>query len=563
MGKITYKNSLRFRSMAMMIGFLVLLSFLIIAYNLYIYQIMNQQIDLTLKNSLKIYTQEAEQDLNNIEAFLLNKCLNRNTIRQIQDPVDDLERYLAILELQDTFETSISTYNLMDGLFLYDSQNDIYVAKEKHSDQKENKYQIEKHMDSLIEKFNTNAQTYQNEWFSKQIGEKFFLLKMFELQNVYIGCWMQIDTVLEKLQTLSIQGDDYVLMLDAEQTVLEQNFPIDIIDTAVSSVILDNKKYKIISSEYKCSSFSFLVLRRTDNFFALLNGAGTQILLALVLSFSTSMVIWWVEIKFFFQPLNNLIDAMNQLKQGNMEISLHDKNVFDEFQILNDTFDSMTKEIKKLKIEVYEEMLNKQRAELLYLQEQINPHFLTNCMSLIRNLSIIGDNENVQKASVLVSNHIRYALATSTLTPLSKELMHVKNYEELQKMRYGDQFILTIKKQKGLEQCQVPTMLIQVFVDNAVKHQLDPNHQLNIVVEIRQEQTTLYISVWDSGEGFAPQILSQLQKHEALINDDGEHVGIYNVCQRLDILYGKQAHISFSNMDQGGAKIDIQIPVKF
>lgn len=67
---------------------------------------------------------------------------------------------------------------------------------------------------------------------------------------------------------------------------------------------------------------------------------------------------------------------MNELKSGNLEVHLSEENVFSEFQILNDTFDNMTKEIKKLKIDVYEEKLNKQQAELLYLQEQINPHFL-------------------------------------------------------------------------------------------------------------------------------------------------------------------------------------------
>ena len=133
-----------------------------------------------------------------------------------------------------------------------------------------------------------------------------------------------------------------------------------------------------------------------------LKGAGTQILLAFALIIFLSILIMWFEMKFFFWPLNKLIDAMNQLKKGNLDISMHGKSEFEEFQTLNDTFDSMTAEIKKLKIEVYEEMLKKQRTELLYLQEQINPHFLTNCMSLIRNLSLIGDNENVQKASCLL-----------------------------------------------------------------------------------------------------------------------------------------------------------------
>lgn len=543
-----------------MIGSMVLLSSLIIAYNLYLYQVMDRQIELTMKNSLEMYTQETERDLGNTEVFLLTNCLKRDIIRQIQNPNKDLERYLAMLEVQEIFETSIASYDLMEGLFLYDAENKIYIGKTKLADQQKEQELIEENMDQLIEKFNKNAQNYQNEWFSKQLGEQFFLVKMFEIQSVYVGCWIPVNTILKELKTLPIHSDDYVLMLDAEHGVLQQDFPVSTIDPEKDSIKMESKRYEIIASDYQSPSFSFTVLRRKDNFFAVLNSGGTQILLALALSFSLSMVMWWLQMKFFFWPLNKVINAMDQLKKGNLEISLHEKHVFDEFQVLNDTFDSMTREIKKLKIEVYEEILDKQRTELLYLQEQINPHFLTNCMNLIRNLSIMGENERVQNAAVLVSNHMRYALANSTLVPLEKEIRHVKNYEELQKMRYGDQFILRISQQEGLEQCQVPTMLIQVFVDNAIKHQLDPDRPLRIDLEIYRQEEKLCISVADSGDGFSEEVLGQLQKHEKLINDEGEHVGIYNVCQRLELLYGEQAQISFSNQESGGAKIAIQIP---
>ena len=417
-------------------------------------------------------------------------------------------------------------------------------------------------MDHLIQKFDQNAKEHENEWFSVQIENSFFLVKMFQIQNTYIGCWIETDTILENLRTLSLESDDAVLMLDAEHAVLSQDFFADTVNPEKSYIKSEYKKYKIISSEYQCPSFSFIVLRRKDNLLGSLKGAGTQILLAFALIIFLSILIMWFEMKFFFWPLNKLIDAMNQLKKGNLDISMHGKSEFEEFQTLNDTFDSMTAEIKKLKIEVYEEMLKKQRTELLYLQEQINPHFLTNCMSLIRNLSLIGDNENVQKASVLVSNHMRYTLANSTMVSLSKELTHVKNYEELQKMRYGDQFLLTVTMEKGLENCQVPTMLIQVFVDNAIKHQLDPDRQLKIETEIRKVDGKLWISIRDSGEGFSEEVLRRLQNHEKLINEEGEHVGIYNVFQRLEILYGKEAQISFSNQKGSGARIDIIIPIK-
>ena len=65
-----------------------------------------------------------------------------------------------------------------------------------------------------------------------------------------------------------------------------------------------------------------------------------------------------------------------------------------------------------------------------------------------------------------------------------------------------------------------------------------------------------------SGDGFEPEILEKLQKHEKLISPEGEHIGIYNVCQRLSILYSDCADIAFSNKPEGGARIDLYLPIR-
>ena len=70
------------------------------------------------------------------------------------------------------------------------------------------------------------------------------------------------------------------------------------------------------------------------------------------------------------------------------------------------------------------------------------------------------------------------------------------------------------------------------------------------------------IHIQDSGDGFDAGTLRQLNDGEKLINSEGEHIGIYNVCQRLHILYGTQSSISFSNGTDCGAQIDIQLPIQ-
>ena len=256
---------------------------------------------------------------------------------------------------------------------------------------------------------------------------------------------------------------------------------------------------------------------------------------------------------------------MTQLKDGNLEINLEKDNVFDEFKVVNETFSEMTREIKKLKIDVYEEMINKQRVELLYLQEQINPHFLTNCMNLIRNLSLLGENDKIEQASILLSKYMRYSLSTSTMISLERELEHVRTYENLQRMRYGDHLRIEFIVEENLLHEFVPTMLIQTFVDNAVKHQMDQESELCIYIEIKENTDNegnegIQINIRDNGEGFSESILPVLQRYEKLVNETGNHIGIYNVCQRLEILYNKRAEVKFFNAPEGGAVVEIYLP---
>ncbi len=555
------RKSLRYRIAGISAGALILICAIIMGYNFYIYEIMETQVEQTIVHSLEFYTEELSFALDNTEDFLVKQCLNRDMIRKIKKPRKEIDRYLTIADMQKLFRNSLSSYNMMDGLFLYDLEHAIYIGNSKLYGNTDYVKLINGSMGKMIRKFEQVATQEKNEWFSVKIGDDIFLVKMYEIQNVYIGSWVHVNTLLEKLEKVSVDKKDHILMLDIEQEVLKPAFPVEKINLEQKSIEIDGVRYKKILPDVSKEHFSLMVLKNQQHFWNYRHGKTMQIPITGALIFLISFLMILVQKNLLNRPIETLVNAMNQLKEGNMEIRLKDENEVEEFQILNDTFDRMTQEIKKLKIDVYEETINKQRAELLYLQEQINPHFLTNCMNLIRNLSIKGKNDKVQQAAVLVSNHMRYALAGSTLVTLQKEMCHVANYEKLQKMRYEDQFRLDIKMDESLRECYVPTMLIQVFVDNAVKHQLDPDTQLVIEVDIEKiESDRISILIRDSGDGFSEKILEQLQRKEKCRNEDGEHIGIYNVCQRLEILYGEEAEIQFFNGEEWGACILMKIP---
>ncbi len=194
----------------------------------------------------------------------------------------------------------------------------------------------------------------------------------------------------------------------------------------------------------------------------------------------------------------------------------------------------MTKEIKQLKIDVYEEMLNKQNAELQYLQVQIDPHFLTNCMNLIRNLSMCGENDKVEEAAVYLSKYMRYSLTNSTVIPLERELEHVDSYWRLQKLRYEDQIDIEIIMEPSLGKMRIPTMLVQTFVDNAVKHQFSPDIQLKIKIVITLQGDSfngwyLNLYIQDNGEDLGLRFWKSLKSMKSYMTL-AESILEYTMC---------------------------------
>ena len=247
-----------------------------------------------------------------------------------------------------------------------------------------------------------------------------------------------------------------------------------------------------------------------------------------------------------------------------MEVRLNQQNLFYEFQLLNRNFDRMAEKIKELKIEVYENQLEKQNVEMQYLKHQIKPHFLTNCLNTIKNLLFLEEYEKAEQFTLLLGKNIRYDLSEKTEVTLNEEINHIKNYIALSEIRYGNQLMLHLDAEENLLNNKIPAMLIQTFVENSVKHEMSPEEVLHIWVKVWEADARIHITVEDSGQGFEEEILEKLRKGEPVVHNGMEHFGISNVKRRLNIMYGDAAKIHFSNEEnrakENKAKVEIELP---
>ena len=168
---------------------------------------------------------------------------------------------------------------------------------------------------------------------------------------------------------------------------------------------------------------------------------------------------------------------------------------------------------------------------LFRLQNQIRPHFLYNTLNSIYMLCE-NDPKAAQSAISNFSEYIRANLdylEGVSLIPLDKELENVEHYLELEKMRYGDN--LEIEYDIDFVDIMIPPMVIQVLAENAVKHGIENKADGigRIVIRTRRMAKSDLIIVEDNGVGFD---INEINR------DDGSHIGIKNVRERLNRFLG-------------------------
>jgi sensor histidine kinase YesM len=191
--------------------------------------------------------------------------------------------------------------------------------------------------------------------------------------------------------------------------------------------------------------------------------------------------------------------------------------------------------------------LHKQ-AELQSLRSKINPHFLYNSLNSIASLALT-DPKKTEQMALSLSDFYRYSInrEQKQMNTISDELQAIKTYLEIEKVRFGDRLNFTITCPESMQTIEIPQLLIQPLVENAVKHGISgivEKGEINITVY--QENRSLKIRVADNGPEFSDGPLTGF--------------GIRNTNERLDLLYGNKASINWEN---GKEKfIEITLPFK-
>jgi two-component system LytT family sensor kinase len=199
-------------------------------------------------------------------------------------------------------------------------------------------------------------------------------------------------------------------------------------------------------------------------------------------------------------------------------------------------------------------------ARLDALQRQINPHFLFNTLNSIGSL-IRLEPELAREMIVRLANILRILLKKrEAFVPFREELAFTDDYLAIEVVRFGEK--LRVVKEIAPETLDlvVPSMLLQPLIENSIKHGLEPRISGGTVtLRSRVRGKRLLLEVEDDGVGVAPE--RPLENAVSGLVRTGTGIGMRNVRERMEVLYGPDAVMEMESRPGRGTRITLEMPI--
>jgi hypothetical protein len=189
-------------------------------------------------------------------------------------------------------------------------------------------------------------------------------------------------------------------------------------------------------------------------------------------------------------------------------------------------------------------------TQLAALRFQLNPHFLFNALNALSSLVVVGRAAQAEEMIGRLSGFLRATLDAREggMVRLEDELDMIEAYLDVERVRFDDRLEVRIVLPTDLRSAQVPPLLIQPLVENAMKYGVAPARRLVVVeIEAAIDGGDLLVTVRDDGEGAADVT-------------GGGGVGLANVRERLALSYGASARLEAGPQPQGGYRAQVRLP---
>jgi signal transduction histidine kinase len=203
-------------------------------------------------------------------------------------------------------------------------------------------------------------------------------------------------------------------------------------------------------------------------------------------------------------------------------------------------------------IELAEAQERQHDAEIKMLRYQLNPHFLFNSLNAVSTLVLEKRNVEAEAMLIRLARFLRTTLDADPMqmSPLSNEFAMQRFYLEIEAVRFGDRLTSHFELPRALEDCVIPSMLLQPILENAIKHAVShraSGGEISVRASVRNKNLRLVVE--DNGA------------EKAIPTGGGMGIGIANTRERLARIYGETAQLTLERRTAGGMRVNIDLPM--
>ena len=503
--------------------------------------IKNQNI-VHLRSSIEIYADSVNEKLHSAERFMYSTITHSEELEKLNHVQKFLDYQESLKKVQTSF-TEFEYQNETHMTFLLETNStkhfinvsNLYIPYEDY-------LLLKTYLKSL------SSDISDRKWKNITTKNSEYLVKSVHYEGKIIYAVISSEDILKPLNKLNI-GNNGKLSLKEPNNIPSANYLIH----------AQNEKTHLPFDIYVLVDYAE-VFRNITLLEVFLSAV------PIIITILSIIIILYIR-QWMIKPITRLTERLSQFGGSIPPSEFFISEGILEIDKANDKLNKVIFDMQELKIREYHSQLELKKIELNYLKNQIRPHFYLNMLSMIHSMLQTKNYKEIEELTILTSNYLRHLfMANQDFSELKDEVQHIKDYLEIQRIRYGNSIYFSLDYNSDLQNTLVPSLLLQTFIENTIKHGFSFQNLFTILLSIKKVKTEnsdyIQICIEDNGPGFSEEILSKLNQKQSLITEDGHHIGITNTIERLNLLYPNDYSIAFENNEEGGAKILLLIPYK-
>ncbi len=555
-------------------------SFAVFAILLTLIFYMSNVADTSLKNqasrinqtTLGFYRDNVDQSLHELDRYLYNFMFGNNRAVLLNMPCGEQERYLAKTGISEDLSQMAGLHDIAEGVLFYSPLGDEaeFVIRTSHVLNLSETRALREYVLARINNSQSEFSQDETKWVLSTVGGQHYLLHLFQVNGSYCGAWVSVTTLQKSLRDIDFAPDSLPLLCMVDGRVLTPSPPLETLTVDHESW----KQLKVGETEYLQISTPSAQCEFTAAVLIPMSGiteewdSGLLIVKLFAFLFLIVLSVFLLSGNFLYRPFKTLVSAMQRAEEGDLDIQIKKQSRLKEFDHVYSIFNSMTAEIKKLKISVYEQQISEQKIMRQYLQMQLKSHFYLNCLNILYSLAQSQKYELIQELIMYLTRYLRYLLGdASRQATVREELDHIRNYMKIQEMRLRGKVAYHEDVPERFMDIPILPLMMQTFIENAIEHSIDHDQQNDITLSITQgydaECDGVRISISDNGPGFEEAQLVWLNRDETVTKlEYDKGIGINNIKNRLKNLYAGRARLYFRNAEPHGAVVEVWLPLE-